>query len=211
MISRERSKMRINLLVFVILLASFTTTSYAEPYRVDIAHSRIVFKIKCLIIGNITGRFKHFSGSFEQEGMRLSAFFARCRTDSIDTGDRKRDRDLRSVNFFDSIHYPEMTLKMIRAKKDRVLVRVSIRGITKYLPFSYTFKRRKGDQKNRSALLLEGELSLSDFKLDLRKAAGAKSAVLGKKVKIMAEIEGRKIPHAAKRRFSGVFESIATK
>jgi polyisoprenoid-binding protein YceI len=55
---------------------------------------------------------------------------------TVDTGEPKRDADLKSANFFDVAHYPTITFKStkierISAAKMKVAGNLTIRGITK--------------------------------------------------------------------------------
>ncbi len=90
--------------IVLICLLVITWVS-AENFRADSAQSSVKFKIKCLMIGNVTGNFNHFSGQFELVEGKLKSFSAKCHTDSINTGNSKRDKDLKSANFFHATLY----------------------------------------------------------------------------------------------------------
>ncbi len=177
-------------LIFLLLI-SWTT---GESFQADDAQSSVKFKIKCLMVGNVTGTFNHFSGHFDLVNGKLKSFNAKLYTNSINTGNSKRDKDLKSANFFNTKYYPEMRLKMIGVKKDTVLIKLTIKGITKQIVFDYKPSKKiiKFKKNHRTGFSLSGQLYLKDFNLNLRSAVGAGSIVLGKTVKIIAEIEGVK-------------------
>jgi polyisoprenoid-binding protein YceI len=191
----------------ILFIFIFAVSAMAESYKVDMTHSSIKFKIRCMMIGNVTGKFEQFSGYFNQENGKISLFVAECHTSSINTGNSKRDRDLKSVNFFNSISFPKMTMKMISAKKNTVLINLTIKGITKKVSFHYLPKKRKSvtDSNKRTSFILSGQVYLKDFKLNLDKTVGKKSIVLGKKVKIIADIEGVEISSPIENFFLDLF------
>jgi polyisoprenoid-binding protein YceI len=173
-------------LLFVIVFAR------AESYTVNNTRSSVVFRIKCLMIGNVSGKFKKFTGNFEMDGKKLKSFNARCRTSSISTGNSKRDKDLKSEHFFHVLKFPEMKLKMVERKQGKVLIKLTIKGITKNVFFDYKVSKKililKKD--HRSAFSLTGIIDIEDFNLDLHGAVGGRSLVLGHTVRIVADVEG---------------------
>ena len=100
-----------------------------------------------------------------------------------------------------------MTMKMIGAKKNTVLIELTIKGITKKVPFLYLPDKRKTgpNSSEHTGFVLTGQVYLKDFKLNLHKAVGAKSVALGKKVKIVADIEGVKISSPIEKFFLDLF------
>jgi len=146
------------------------------------------------MIGSVTGNFNHFSGQFDLVKGKLTSFNAKFYTDSIDTGNSKRDKDLKSANFFHTTLYPSMTLQMVSLKKDIVMIKLTIKGITKQVGFQYisSKKMKKTLDSHPIDFSLNGQIYLKDFGLNLRDSVGASSIVLGKTVKIIAEIKGIK-------------------
>ena len=79
----------------------------------DPAHSELQFKVKHMMITNVTGSFADFTASLDQEGdsfvnanIRFSA-----KVDSISTGNEQRDGHLKSPEFFDTASHPEITFE----------------------------------------------------------------------------------------------------
>ena len=176
-------------MLIIVFMVSFTN---AKNYKVDKLNSSISFKIKCMIIGSVHGEFKRFSGHFKMQENKLKAFNVTCYTNSIHTRNSKRDRDLKSTYFFHVKKYPIMKLKMLKRKDNKILIRITIKGITKDIYFDYrpNIKFVNLRKKHRVAFILTGKIKLKDFNLDLRSTIGKKSIVLGKIVSILANIEG---------------------
>ncbi len=181
------------ILALIFFLAATQVTG--SSFKIDKAHSSVKFKVKCLIIGNVTGKFSRFYGYYELDGNKIKSFNAKCKTNSISTGNSKRDRNLKSAYFFNSGSFPNMTLSMIKLKKNRMFVKLTIKGITKTVAFKYIpGNYSKAEENNhRTNFRIQGNIYLKDFDLDIKKAAGPASVALGKTVKIVANIEGREI------------------
>src|ERR1700739_4213842 len=85
------------LLCFLALNAlAGATTVRADSYKIDPAHSAILFKIGFLGVGFIYGRFDSFSGdiTFDQNDPSKDAVNVEIKTDSVNTNAAKRDNDL---------------------------------------------------------------------------------------------------------------------
>lgn len=181
--------------MFTMIFFMTATLVMGNSFKVDRAHSSVKFKVKCLVVGSVTGKFSHFDGYFELEDKKIKSFNAKCKTNSINTGNRKRDKNLKSAYFFNAKSFPNMTLQMIKLKKNRMIIKLTIKGITKLVAFSYKpVKSSKAQENNnRANFQIEGKIYLKDFDLNIKKAVGPASVVLGKTVKIVANIEGKEI------------------
>src|SRR2546425_1257312 len=87
----------------VLLLSAWAGKAMATEYQIDTAHSDITFRVKHMGISTVTGKFDKFTGSFDVDpknikGTKGSAVIEAA---TINTGNAKRDADLRSENFFD--------------------------------------------------------------------------------------------------------------
>jgi polyisoprenoid-binding protein YceI len=108
----------------------------------DAAHSELNFKVKHLMISNVTGSFENFTVSVESDddnfsnprNLQFSAEVA-----SIDTGNAQRDEHLKSADFFDIEEYS--TISFIgtswdkSADKNIVYGDLQIKGVTKSMSF----------------------------------------------------------------------------
>ena len=92
-------------------LASVLTATalFAGTYNVDASHSNIGFKVKHLMISNVTGKFDQFNGSFEydEKTNTLKTLTGNVEVSSINTENEKRDAHLKSADFFDASTSPE--------------------------------------------------------------------------------------------------------
>jgi polyisoprenoid-binding protein YceI len=120
--------------VTFLTLDALDATIPAGAWTIDPAHSSIGFSVRHLM-GRVRGTFEDFTGRMvtaeESTGCSATATIAMS---SINTGNRMRDDDLRSVNFFDVDRYPDMTFEGVGfAVNDGLLEipgKLTIRGIT---------------------------------------------------------------------------------
>lgn len=82
-------------------------------FKIDGAHSSVVFRISHLGIAPFYGRFNKLDGSFsfDKASPSSAVFSATIPTDSVDTGNERRDNHLKSPDFFNVKQHPVMTFK----------------------------------------------------------------------------------------------------
>ena len=85
----------------------------AENYTVDSVHSYVIFKINHLNIGNSYGRFDDPSGSFtwDEANPANSSFELMVQATNVDTDNEKRDKHLRSPEFFNASQHAAINFK----------------------------------------------------------------------------------------------------
>jgi polyisoprenoid-binding protein YceI len=79
-------------------------------YKIDPVHSSVVFGIRHLGITYVYGRFNAMSGTLTI-GEENHAIEMTVETAGIDTNNEKRDRHLRSEDFFDAESHPAISFK----------------------------------------------------------------------------------------------------
>src|SRR5262245_62041559 len=74
-----------------------------EIYSIDAPHSEIGFSVAWMGISRVRGSFQDFIGSiaFDKADPTRSVVMVVIQPKSINTGFERRDKDLRSENFFD--------------------------------------------------------------------------------------------------------------
>ena len=81
-------------------------------WHIDPAHSSVEFQIKHMMIATVKGRFTDFEGTIvAAPDIADSSVRGVVRTASVDTNEPTRDAHLRSADFFDADHYPEITFE----------------------------------------------------------------------------------------------------
>jgi polyisoprenoid-binding protein YceI len=88
-------------------------------WKIDNAHSQIEFKVRHMMITNVSGWFERFNGTveFDETDPVLSRVHVQIEVASIDTKEPKRDDHLRSADFFNAAQYPYLTYQSRRVEK----------------------------------------------------------------------------------------------
>jgi len=88
-------------------------------YTIDPAHSEINFKIRHLMITNVTGSFTKFEGTMEsdKDDFTDAKVHFEADTDSVTTNNEQRDTHLRSGDFFDAAQFPKITFDSTSIEK----------------------------------------------------------------------------------------------
>lgn len=130
------------LLVSSLLMVAVTWPAVGEEYEVDLSQSFIEFRAQKLGVDWLVGRFYEFEGDMiydpkagpEDQSISLTIDAA-----SLDTDNRKRDRQLRGRKFFDVDTYPTITFvsKGFEGDQSGGVIKgdLTIRDITKEVAF----------------------------------------------------------------------------
>lgn len=188
--------MNLGLRIMAFVLISLGVLN-ATPHALDAVHSSVEFKVKHLMITNVTGEFKKFDANidFDYKTKQIKALKAVIKTQSVDTGIVKRDNHLRSEDFFLAQKYPEITFLMTSYKGDdeegTMTGDLTIRGITKTVKLDVEIGGtiKDFDGNNRVGFSLSGKINRLDFGLKWNKALELGGFAVGNKVKLIVEVE----------------------
>lgn len=177
-------------------LASVVTAGslFAGSYNIDSSHSNVSFKVKHLMISNVSGKFDKFSGilKYDEKTNTLKTLEGNVEVSSINTENKKRDGHLKSADFFDAKKYPKLTFKLKKVDGDNAHGVLTIKGVSKNVVFDFenngTIKDPWGN--TRVGLELTGKINRKDYGLNWNKTLEAGGVVVGNKVKISISIEG---------------------
>ena len=168
---RHYSLMLSCLLCLTVSLSSFNSPEpNVKKLAVESNHSTVLFSVPISNgITRITGKFTEFSIDIDlvDEDFEKSKIKAVILTQSIDTGIPGRDDHLRTIDFFDTERFPEITFtsENIIKTEDGFVAKgnFQLHGITKQLqiPFVVTGK----DGENTIGLSSRLTIKRSDFNL----------------------------------------------
>jgi polyisoprenoid-binding protein YceI len=164
----------------------------------DPTHSEIQFKIRHLMITNVTGSFGKFTAGVEtlDENFETAKISFSAEVDSITTNNEQRDGHLKSADFFEIAKYP--TLSFVSTKFEKVSGEeytlygdMSFHGVTKNIQLHVenggVIKDPWGN--TRSGFTVEGKINRKDFGLVWNAATEAGGVVVGEDVKLHASVE----------------------
>jgi polyisoprenoid-binding protein YceI len=169
----------------------------AGRWAIDPAHSHIDFVVRHMMISKVRGRFREFSGDIRiDEVPERSSVEATIQAASIDTGDEERDRHLRSAEFLDVEHHPEIRFRSVSlraAGQDhwKLTGELTVRGVTRPVTLLVEYCGTAVDPwgNTRAAFLASGEINREDFAITWNQALEAGGFLVGKGVKIEADVE----------------------
>lgn len=174
-------------------------------WTLDPAHSDLGFKIKHLMIANISGSFKTFQAVAKTEDEDFSTAEINVTVDmsSISTNNDQRDLHLRASDFFDVEKHPELKFRSTKMEKvagdDFVLYgELTLKGVTKPVKFDVEYSGVTKDPwgGQRAGFTLTGKIKRSDWGVNFNSVLETGGLALGEEVKINAEIQMVKQPVA---------------
>ena len=91
------------------------TTTWA----LDATHSEVGFKVRHMLVSNVSGQFKQFNASVETDGEDMSTAKVHFTADlsSISTNNEQRDGHLKSTDFFDAENHPQLSFESSKLEK----------------------------------------------------------------------------------------------
>ena len=104
--------------IVVLGLVAIPSALHAQgtSWRIDPLHSSAQFSVRHMMISTVRGQFGGVKGSvlYNSKNPKASSVEATIDCSTVNTGEPKRDSDLKTAEFFDVQHYPVMTFKSKR-------------------------------------------------------------------------------------------------
>ncbi len=168
----------------------------AADYTIDPARSSAGFSIKNMVVNTVNGQFTNVTGTIRYDARNLTSAEVEATIDAttINTEDAKRDRHLKSADFFDVATYPTLTFRSTKwspGAKAVVAGDLTIHGVTKPVVLtldavsSETASPSGGKQVTATATT---KINRKDFGLTWHKLMDTGGAVVGDEVNITLRI-----------------------
>ena len=178
------------LLAFLFL----SSTLFASMFDIDPVHSKVSFKVKHLMITNVYGTFSKYDATidYDEKTKKLKTLMAKVDVNSINTENVKRDKHLRSADFFDASKFPNITYKISKIVGDEAHGEITIHGITKKVVFDFENSGMIKDPwgNTRVGLEITGSISRKAFGLKWNNLLETGGAIVADKIKLSIELEG---------------------
>lgn len=175
-----------------------TVKNDVKVWSLDPTHSSVHFAVKHMVISQTKGTFEHFKLNVESNGHTFLDAKIELDIDvnSIDTNMADRDNHLRSADFFDAAQFPAIkfisrSMSKINDEDYKLIGDITIKGITRAIEFKVNYGGQVIDpwENTRAGFTLEGSIDRFDFGLNWNTMLEAGGAMVGKVVKLQAEIE----------------------
>jgi polyisoprenoid-binding protein YceI len=169
----------------------------SSEWTIDPAHSTVGFSVPHLVVSEVDGQFKKWSGKAQLDDADLtksSVEFA-AETASIDTGEPKRDEHLKSAEFFDAAKFPQLTFKSTKISKAgkgyKLKGELTIHGVTKEVTLDATVSSPVKNPwgKTVRAAKITGKIKRTDYGLNWNKALETGGVLVGEEVTIDVKLE----------------------
>lgn len=165
----------------------------------DPAHSEVQFKIRHLMITNVTGSFNLFEARAITEGDDFSnaKLSFKANIASINTNNEQRDNHLKSPDFFDVEKYPILSFISTRTEgieEDgdfNLIGDLTIKDVTKPVKFNVEFGGITKDPygQTKAGFSISGKINRKDFGLTWNAALESGGVVVGEDIKLISEIQ----------------------
>ena len=168
----------------------------ANGWRVDMNHSAVTFRVRHLGISWVNGLFKIWTGDlvFDPAHPEAASVTARIQTNSVDTGNERRDGDIRSGNYLAVDSFPEMMFVSRQVQKvDETHLRITgdltLRGQTHPVTLdAEMIGTMTGQRGKRIAFTATTTINRMDYGVAFnRLTEGAQ--VVGSEIRITIDIE----------------------
>jgi polyisoprenoid-binding protein YceI len=171
----------------------------AEPteWAIDPAHSTIGFTVSHMVVSEVDGKFKTYTGKalLEEADLTKSTVEFSADVASIFTDDAKRDEHLRSPEFFDAAKFPKLTFvstKITKAGKGYKLKgNLTIHGVTKEVTLDATVSAAIKNPWGKlvRAVKITGKVKRADYGLNWNKTLDQGGMLIGDDVALNLKLE----------------------
>lgn len=156
------------------LLALWSASAAAAPWRLDKSHCHVTFTVDNLGFSITQGQFRKFDATidFDPENVETTTVDFVIDATSIDTNVPARDNHLKSDAFLDVANHPEIrfttsTVRLVDERTAEITGDLTIRGTTQEETFTAQLLRIGPDPFNKGStiagFLVEGEITRTDF------------------------------------------------
>ena len=165
---------------------------------IDPTHSDVQFKIKHLVISNVTGSFRTFEGTILTQGADFNNAKVNFTIDvkSIDTNQAQRDGHLQTGDFFAADLHPRITFEStsfvnITDNDYKMKGNLTLRGVTKPIELNVEYG---GSEDNGHGILkhgfeVTGIVNRMEFGMTWNKLTDTGGFGLGENIKLIANIQ----------------------
>jgi polyisoprenoid-binding protein YceI len=166
-----------------------------SKWVLDPTHSELQFRVKHLMITNVTGSLAVISAEVDADDDQFSNAHVAFTADasSINTNNEQRDGHLKSPDFFDVENHPTIQFQSgnFNAQNNTITGDLTIRGVTQPVTLNVEFGGVNKDPwgNTKAGFTLDGKINRKDFGLDWNAALEAGGVLVSEDVKIQAEVQ----------------------
>ncbi len=165
----------------------------------DPSHSEINFKVKHLMVTNVSGSFRNFSVSAETNGDDFSnaRIDFSADTSSVTTNSEQRDEHLKGAEFFDVDNFPQLNFMAtgLKAKGSddlfELMGNLTIKDVTRPVKLDVEYGGIVKDPwgNTKAGFTITGKINRKDFGLNWNAMLEAGGVMVSDDVRINSEIQ----------------------
>jgi polyisoprenoid-binding protein YceI len=178
-------------------------SSLAGEWKIDPAHTRLGFSTRHAMVTKVRGAFNDVEGTIfvDAEEPTNSSVNVVIKVASIDTRNEQRDQHLRTNDFFDAPHYPEITFvskRIDQVEENSFIVNgaLTIRGVTKEIAVPIEFVGVEKDPFGNMRAGFEGSrrIDRKDFGVNWNAALDSGGVLVSDRILLEFEVSAIKTP-----------------
>lgn len=179
-------------------LAAQVPSQAQTTWMIDNSHSQVMFTVSHLVISEVTGSFKGFTGTISATKPDFTDAKIEFNVDvnTVNTDNEMRDNHLKGDDFFNAGKYPKMTfkgtgLKKVSGNKYTLSGELTIRDVTKPITLDVTYFGTTNDPwgNTKAGFKIKGKINRFDYNLKWNTLTEAGGAVVGEEVEIVCNLE----------------------
>ena len=170
----------------------------ATTWKVDVAHTTVGFSVKHLFT-RVQGRFDEFEGTivFDPANPKAAKVSGTIQAASINTNNAKRDKHLRSADFFDVAKHPTLSFESTSVHTDdagagTIEGELTIHGVTKPVVIEVEYLGQGADPWGnvRAGFVAKLEVDRKDYGLNWNEVLETGGVLVGDLITIRIDVEG---------------------
>ena len=167
-------------------------------WLLDPTHSELGFKIKHLMISNVSGTFKSFHAEVDSndDDFTTADITLTAEMDSIFTNNEQRDGHLRTSDFFEvekfpTLHFRSTRIEMTDTDSFTLHGDLTLKGVTRPVQLNVEYSGVTTDPwgGERAGFVVTGKIKRSDWGVNFNGVLETGGVMLGEEVRINAEIQ----------------------
>ena len=154
-------------------MGAVSASAAPVAYKLDPAHTAVVFVVNHLGFSNAIGRFNTVAGdvAFDKDAVQNNSVNVVIDTASVDTNHAKRDEHLKSPDFFNVKEFPKLTFKSTKVEKTgdksgKLHGELTLLGVTKPVVLDVTFNKdgvSPASKQDTVGFSARGKIKRTDF------------------------------------------------
>ncbi len=162
-------------------------------WKIDPAHTDIGFKVRHMMISNVSGVFGEFEGAVEAEddSFQNAVFSFTAKVSTIHTNNDQRDAHLKSADFFDAEKYPNIQFQSKAFDGSTLEGDLTIKGNSKPVILQAEFNGIVEDNfgNAKAGFEMRGEINRKNFGLTWNGVTEAGKVVVSDTVKLVIDLQ----------------------